>query len=161
MPGSYVFTVACDGFLPQTGPVDLEADQTREFTLSPSVFTVKTEPGAAVAIRKDGKEIRAGKADDKGSFSASGLTGGHYTVEASLAGKKTRLEEVSFPGNRTETLPFRLDALPPVVKTHRLTLKIHPAEAQVLLRDEKGNEIAPSSRAGGVRAYELREGLYL
>lgn len=159
--GSYTYSVSCDGFASQSGPLDITGGLSRSFSLEPAVFSVQTEPNAAVAVTLDGRDAGSGNADDKGIFSVSGLKAGTYVLEAVLAGKRPRREEVRFAGNGETSFQFRLNPQISSVRLHRLNFRIFPSSASVQVRDRDGQEIYCSSKLGGVCSYELPAGSYV
>ena len=160
-PGEYLYTARCDGFVSESGTLELRSGYQKQIELAPSGLTVHTQPGAGVEVTLDGRSVGNGKADDKGQFSLSGLKAGTYVVEAVMAGRKSRREETAFSGDSVTTLDFRLDPLISSVKLYRLNFTVTPADAVVQVFDDKGNIIAGSTKIGALRSYELPVGFYL
>ena len=160
--GKYLYSVTRDGFETQSGSLALYGDSVHEFALKPSLLTLRTEPRAAISVTGiDGREAGSGVADDSGNFSVSGLKAGQYIIAATLLGRRSRREEIAFPGDVVTSRDFRLAKLDPGVKLHRLNFRIAPANSTVLLRDERGEEVVCSSKLGSVCSYEVPNGFYM
>ncbi len=161
-PGKYLYSVSCDGFAAESGSVSIEGDSVQEFTLKPSLLTIRTEPRAVVSLTApDGSEAGGGAADDQGIFSVSGLKAGQYILTSKLAGRKTRREEIAFGGDAVATRDFRLGRSITSAKQYRLNFRIAPVKATVTLRDERGEEVVCSSKLGSVCSYEVPAGFYM
>lgn len=160
--GFYLYTASGDGFRSVDGTMELHAHAAmKEITLAPAVFTVQTEPGAAIELARNGKRVEHGIADDNGDFSVTGLPAGRYIVSAALEGRVSRREEIELAGNADAKHPFRLDAGVGTVARYRLNFKTDPENARITLRDGGGKEMLFSSKTGSVCAYELPAGFYL
>ena len=161
-PGKYLYSVSCDGFAAESGSLSIDGDGIHEFTLKPSLLTIRTEPRAVVSLTApDGSEAGGGTADDQGIFSVSGLKAGQYILTSKLAGRKTRREELAFGGDAVATRDFRLGRAVTSAKQYRLNFRIAPVKATVTLRDERGEEVVCSSKLGSVCSYEVPAGFYL
>lgn len=160
--GFYLYTVSGDGFRSVAGTMELHSDAApKEIALLPAIFTVQSEPKAAIELIRNGKRAGGGIADDNGNFSIGALPAGRYVVVASLDGRVSRREEIELAGNTDMKHPFRLGPAAAAGVKYRLNFKTTPADARISLRNGSGKELGAASKIGSVCSYELPSGFYL